>query len=247
MKRIFSFMLLLGLFLSDAQAALPSFQSGSEQVSLLELYSSEGCSSCPPADAWISQFQTHPDLWKKFVPVVFHVTYWNRLGWKDHFSSPGFDERQKAYVDSWKGWNVYTPAVVLNGAEWESGPESKTIPDPSQKQIGILSAKALDEQEYLVTFKPVIPISKPLEIHGALLGFAVSSQIMDGENIGKKLTHNFLVLNYRKKNLSPGEGNFVTSVVFSLARKSESARLAAAFWITEKGKTEPLQAAGSFV
>ena len=227
--------------------AVSEFKSGPEQVSLLELYSSEGCSSCPPADEWISQFQNHPDLWKKFVPAVFHVTYWDRIGWKDRFASPEFDERQKAYVAAWKGWNVSTPSVVLNGEEWDSWPESKKIPDPPQKQIGVLSVKALDAQEYLTTFKPIVPISNPLEIHGALLGFAVSSHILEGENVGKTLAHHFLVLNYRKKELPPGEGNFVTSVVFALSKKSESARLAVAFWITEKGKTVPLQAAGSFV
>jgi len=63
-----------------------TFESGDTQNSLIELFTSEGCSSCPPADAWISQLKESPDLWKKIVPVAFHVDYWNNLGWRDRFA-----------------------------------------------------------------------------------------------------------------------------------------------------------------
>ena len=59
------------------------FESGEARTMLVELFTSEGCSSCPPADAWISQLKESPDLWKKIVPVAFHVDYWNNLGWRD--------------------------------------------------------------------------------------------------------------------------------------------------------------------
>ena len=186
MKRTFFLaFLFLGFFSPLAHAVLPVFQSGPEQVPLLELYTSEGCSSCPAADEWIAQFQNHPDLWKKFIPVAFHVTYWDRLGWKDRFGSREFDQRQKAYVESWKAWNVATPTFVLNGKNWENWYETNRIPDSNPQQAGILSAKALDPEEYLITFKPLFAVSKPLEIHGALLGFSVSSSIQAGENVGK--------------------------------------------------------------
>ena len=63
------------------------FESGPTQVNLLELYTSEGCSSCPPAEAWLSEFSESEDLWRAVVPVSFHVDYWDNLGWKDIFSS----------------------------------------------------------------------------------------------------------------------------------------------------------------
>lgn len=246
LRRIFAFSFFY-LISSFGYAEPPLIQSTSEQVTFLELYSSEGSAACPPADQWIAQFQNHPDLWRKFVPIVFHVTYWDRLGWKDRFASPEFDDRHKAFVESWKALSITTPTFVLNGVSWENWFETKEIPAAPAKQIGVLSAKALDTEEYLVSFKPLIPVSKPLEIHGALLGFAVPSQVTEGENLGKHLVHQFIVLNYRNKDFSAGENNFTTSLLFSLARKSEAARLAAVFWVTEKGNPVPLQAAGGFI
>jgi hypothetical protein len=61
------------------------FESGELRVNLLEMYSSQGCSSCPPAERWLNQFTADPDLWKRFIPVVFHVDYWDDIGWKDPF------------------------------------------------------------------------------------------------------------------------------------------------------------------
>src|SRR2546423_1193112 len=84
-----------------ADAANHSFESGAARVALLELYTSEGCSSCPPADAWLTRLKGSPDLWRKFVPVAFHVQYWDRLGWRDRLGDPRFAERQSAYAHAW--------------------------------------------------------------------------------------------------------------------------------------------------
>jgi hypothetical protein len=78
-----------------------TFESTETPVVLLELFTSEGCSSCPPADAWVSKLKTSPDLWKSVVPVVFHVDYWNGLGWPDRFSSRANTERQQHYSAAW--------------------------------------------------------------------------------------------------------------------------------------------------
>jgi len=77
-----TFMLPIAVF---AETAV-TFTSPSQQTTLLELYTSEGCSSCPPADQWLSTLKNNPRLWKEIIPVAFHVDYWNDLGWKDEFS-----------------------------------------------------------------------------------------------------------------------------------------------------------------
>jgi hypothetical protein len=77
-------------------AASRHLESGTTQTALLELYSSEGCSSCPPAEAWMASLRDAPGLWRDFVPVVFHVAYWDRLGWRDRFASEQFTQRQYA-------------------------------------------------------------------------------------------------------------------------------------------------------
>ena len=93
------------------------FGSGPQQTALIELYTSEGCSSCPPAEAWLSRLKDNPGLWKQFVPIAFHVDYWDRLGWRDRFSSQRWTERQRRYASLWESESVYTPAVVVNGRE----------------------------------------------------------------------------------------------------------------------------------
>lgn len=87
---------LMGFFatLADAEEALV-FTSAPARVTLLELYSSEGCSSCPLADAWVNSLQAGPGLWTQLVPVVFHVDYWDYIGWKDRFATPAFTDRQR--------------------------------------------------------------------------------------------------------------------------------------------------------
>ena len=110
---------LVFIFIRTLAGAEFQFQSGPEQVPLVELYTSEGCSSCPRADAWMSGLRTHQDLWKGFVPVVFHVDYWDRLGWKDRFARRTFSQRQYDYAQIWSNESVYTPGVVLGGMEWQ--------------------------------------------------------------------------------------------------------------------------------
>ena len=95
------------------------FESGEKRVALVELFTSEGCSSCPPAERTLSKLTTHPSLWKTFVPVAFHVNYWDNLGWKDRLASVEFTRRQHTYASGWRSDTVYTPEFVLNGREWQ--------------------------------------------------------------------------------------------------------------------------------
>src|SRR6266436_651609 len=82
------------------------FQSNAKQTALIELYTSEGCSSCPPAEAWLSQLKADPRLWKDFVPLAFHVDYWDYLGWRDPFASKEWTARQYRYSAAWKNDGV---------------------------------------------------------------------------------------------------------------------------------------------
>src|ERR1043166_2112982 len=102
----------------SATAATTTFESGDTQTALVELFTSEGCSSCPPAEKWLSAFKSNPDLWKKTVPVAFHVDYWDHLGWTDRFAKPEFTVRQQRYAAGFGGDSVYTPGFVINGKEW---------------------------------------------------------------------------------------------------------------------------------
>lgn len=93
--------------------AVASAQTGQRPV-VVELFTSQGCSSCPPADAIVAELaRTRADL----LPLTFHVTYWNGLGWQDPFSFPGATERQRGYVAASVSSAVYTPAMVVDGKQ----------------------------------------------------------------------------------------------------------------------------------
>jgi hypothetical protein len=96
-------------FAVAARADEAVFESGANKVHLLELFTSEGCSSCPPAEEWLTKLKQNPGLWRDFVPVAFHVDYWDHLGWRDRFAAKEWTARQQMYATRWKAESVYTP------------------------------------------------------------------------------------------------------------------------------------------
>ena len=215
------------------------FQSGREQNQLIELYTSEGCSSCPPAEAWLNRLHEDPALWRDRIPVAFHVDYWNKLGWKDRFSSPAYSARQRAYARHWRTRTVYTPEFVVNGQEWRRWYRS-TIPDNNSTAIGNL-AVTLQGQNLSARFQPEIPLPDRLVLHVALLGMDRTTHIQAGEREGEKTTHHFVVLGH--KSLSSDKHRWQTRL--PEPRLTETGRQALAVWITRPDDPTPIQATGS--
>src|SRR5256886_7314986 len=133
----------------------------------VELFTSEGCSSCPPADAWISQLKESPDLWKKIVPVVFHVDYWDNLGWRDRFAKPEFTERQRRYVAACRGDSVYTPGFVVNGREWRDWVCNRALWRERPAKTRNLRAILSDETDVTAAFSRTTSPATPLQLHVA--------------------------------------------------------------------------------
>ena len=233
--RILIILLGLPVFLGAAQAR--HFSSGENRVHLLELYSSEGCSSCPPAELWLGDLREAPGLWRDFVPVAFHVDYWDRLGWRDRFARKEFTARQYAYSNSWRSDNVYTPEFVLDGLEWRKaagGPPSAVT-----HSAGVLSVDYLTAGICRVSFAP----AGDFEVHVALLGGGVVSAVRAGENSGRQLHHEFLVLEMKSANLSGGRAELSLN---DAAIKGVTRRALAA-WITRRGELAPIQATGGWL
>ena len=114
-------MIYLFILLSALLGSSPLALAGQVQDSpfvIVELFSSEGCSSCPPADGIVGVLTTWAREHHEAVyPVVFHVDYWDNLGWKDRFSAPEFSQRQYNYSRILKDQGVYTPQIIVNGAD----------------------------------------------------------------------------------------------------------------------------------
>ena len=224
-------------------AAESTFESGETQTSLIELFTSEGCSSCPPAEKWLSAFKSNPDLWKKTVPVAFHVDYWNHLGWFDRFSKPEFTSRQRRYAAGWGGDSVYTPGFVVNGREWRDWLSGNALPT-SSKKVGSLRVTFSEDGKVGATFVAESTQPNALLLHVALLGNDLESDVKRGENTGRKLRHDFVVLNLIKVDMAKEANRWTGSVAFPTQSGGDKPSALAA-WIT--GNTTLIQATGGWL
>ena len=237
------------MFLSPAfcLSATPiTFQSSETQTSLIELYTSEGCSSCPPAETWLSRLKESPGLWKEFVPVAFHVDYWDYLGWRDPWSSKNFTDRQHTYARAWRSDSVYTPGFVLNGKEWRAWSRSKSIP-PSTVKPGALKVSSADLKNWDVSFTPDTPSNESYEARAALLASGLTSDVKAGENKGHRLEHDFIVISLNECMLKPNENIVQGRFELKLANKEPGRASALAVWVTHHGKLQTLQATGGWL
>ena len=213
-----------------------TFESGETQTVLVELFTSEGCSSCPPAEARLAKLQTDPGLWKDFVPVAFHVDYWDRLGWTDRFASPAFTKRQYEYAGRWRSGSVYTPAFVRNGHEGD-GPVAAGKP-------GRLRVEVNAKGEAVVTFQPTAR-GGDWVAEAAPLASGVTSDVRRGENAGRKLAHEFVALDLIHAKLEPHGAAWTAA--FVLPSKSAAPISALAVWVHTADDPSPVQAAGGWL
>ncbi len=222
-----------------------TFESGETQNSLIELFTSEGCSSCPPAEKWMSALQSNPDLWKKIVPVAFHVDYWDRLGWRDRFAKPEFTSRQQHYAAAWGGDSVYTPGFVVNGKEWRAWFGGNGIPTTSTK-VGVLRVSLGGGGKVSATFIPDTTQARPLVLNVALLGNGLESDVKRGENSGRKLRHDFVVLQLAKSQMT-NQGNLWTGTILLSSAAGTDKATALATWVQLSETAQPIQATGGWL
>lgn len=236
-------LLLIFLVFSSSAWAKDRIESGEKQVHLLELYSSEGCSSCPPADRWLAAQRKNSGLWKSFVPVEFHVDYWNYLGWHDPFSKKQFTNRQRKIAATWGAPRIYTPGVVLNGNEWRWRANSVQDFQKPGPKVGNLVAQKVSDRKYVVQFSPKTDLSG-LELTGVVLGNGLSTDVKTGENAGEKLNHEFVVLKLVKKKMNKKEKVYTATIDLNEKIKASPKSLSIAFWVSKKGSPAPIQAVG---
>jgi hypothetical protein len=235
--RYFWGVIVLTLLSARAETTL---RSGPERVSLLEVYTSEGCSSCPPAESWVSGLQRDSRLWREIVPVAFHVNYWDDLGWKDRFAKQEYTSRQRQYSTAWGTSSVYTPGFVLDGQEWKGWFNGSPLPKSQDRSAGTLEVK-IKGQTARITFART---SGPKEIEVCVVPLAmdVSSDVRAGENRGRKLAHSFVALDLVTRKLSDTNGELGVELPFDYSKAQ-----AVAVWVTAAGSVTPVQAAGGYL
>jgi hypothetical protein len=175
-------------------------QSGIKRQAVVELYTSEGCSSCPPAEQWLGkQFgATDPNA----IALAFHVVYWDYLGWKDQWAKPEFTQRQR-WLSAKQGLStIYTPGVFLSGKEWRDwdSPQNFQGEFARVKQQDASIILRLDQIEGSAQVKvaaraidPSKPIDAGIQLFIATTRAPFTNKVSAGENRGETLPHAHVV------------------------------------------------------
>jgi len=191
-------------FAGAARAADPacSAYSGPHTTALVELYTSEGCDTCPPADHWLSSLFSRGFRPDQVVPLALHVDYWDYIGWKDPFGRAEFSVRQRKLAAMRRPVIVYTPQVLLQGEDfrrWSS--------DDFTDQVTRINARAA-RARIALTIRAIEPKAIRADLSAMLFDPArqknaavflaayenrLASEVKEGENRGKRLEHDFVV------------------------------------------------------
>ena len=164
--------------------------SAAERPHVIELYTAEGCSSCPPAEKWLSTLRDSAN----FIGLEFHVDYWDDLGWRDPFADARYTERQRALAKRGTRDNVYTPQVALDGQAWKNWPKAPP-PDIGAVESPALSVAVVRGDEIRVKVESAAGMAIPdsYRVYVALSENGLTTDVKAGENRGKQLDHDQVV------------------------------------------------------
>jgi hypothetical protein len=241
MKRVLAGAFALSLVTSAAVAAECSAVSGSHRVPLLELYTSEGCDSCPPADRWASSLPTRGYGTDRLVVLAFHVDYWDRLGWPDRFAQARFSERQRMVNNRIASRVVYTPQTILNGKDFrrrsdvDLGERIGAI-DRSPSNV-TLSLKLATNASQLTASGESSGGDNRAATWLALYENDLDSDVRAGENRNKRLHHDFVV-----RDIAGPLGAGTFSHAFTLDRAWKARDLSVAAFVQDPRSGDVLQA-----
>ena len=187
------------LFSTPAFAGTPIVvNSGDRQTAVVELYTSEGCSSCPRADRWLEKLVTTPQPDMDLLALGFHVDYWDYLGWKDRFSNADYSKRQRVLGANNRQRTIYTPEFFVNGKEARgSGNILRKIQKTNQQAASIALQLTVfrDQSELVVAVQTSSELDNGEPIHHRYLIYEnkLSTDVKRGENSGKVLRHEQVV------------------------------------------------------
>lgn len=197
-KLLFTF-IVLNLATQNALAYECKAQSGMTIVPLLELYTSEGCSSCPPADKWLSEL---PYNTSKLTPLAFHVDYWNYIGWKDRFSKEEYTARQQKTATFNHSDFIYTPQFVLNGRDFKHW-DNAHLDNKIKAQLKLAPRANLSlhitgqaNNDFTLSANALISSAdgnQNSEMFIAVYENKLISKVNAGENNGRELRHDYVV------------------------------------------------------
>jgi hypothetical protein len=198
MFRAVSSLLAIALLIGRLDAAANADETATSTTPVVvELFTSQGCNACPPADAFLGELVQRPDL----IALSLHVDYWNYIGWKDPFSSPEATQRQRNYAGSLGLSSVYTPQMVIDGSFDAVGSNraqvNEAIAAASQRTKIPVTIATSQTGGWLVTIRDA-EVDQPATVWLALYDRQHVTPVRHGENAGKTLTNYNIVRAFRR-------------------------------------------------
>ena len=186
---------------ADAGSGQCEARSSANRVTVLELYTSEGCNSCPPADRWLSALPAKGFTPDRMIPLAFHVDYWDQLGWPDRMAKAQFSARQRMQAERNRTSVIYTPQLLLNGADYRKSSSDSSFGDRVNELNRLPAAADLVLRQRPVSSNIEVELEAQLvrtagnnaQTYVAITENRLQSEIKAGENQGKLLHHDFVV------------------------------------------------------
>jgi hypothetical protein len=238
--------LFIGLIQGHSLSSTLSAATSPHRAVVVELFTSEGCSSCPPADALLKTFserQSVPDV--EVIALEEHVDYWDHLGWKDPFSSSQFTERQTDYSHLLKDGGVYTPQLVIDGQTVVVGGRSSEAAEAIQKaaaqpkadiQLTPSAGGPPEKTAYdiKITNLAALPQAGDIELWIAVTEKNLQNDVKAGENSGSRLQHAAVVRSIWKLNSFRGPADYISHTTVKLQKTWQRENLAIVAFAVEK-------------
>lgn len=187
----------------EAQSKQKNISSDNKQMNsttktpvLVELFTSEGCSSCPPADVVLGKLlKEQPNSDAEIVTLALHVDYWNRLGWKDEFSDAKYSERQSVYASSFKSDQVYTPQMVVDGQKEfvgnDFGNAKNAVAEAAKNKKAFVEIQAENSKVKIIINE--LNAEEDSSVYLVVAQDNLATNVKSGENSGKNLRHESVV------------------------------------------------------
>ncbi len=210
-------------------------ESAAQPPTVVELYTSEGCSSCPPADRWLSELPSDA----RTLPLGFHVNYWDHLGWQDKLATAETTSRQRKWREALKAQHVYTPQFIVNGADFRAWPQRaadlpKLAAAPAPQLRLSREAGAVQVEVGANTQ------AERLAGYWVVLQDGIRHDVLRGENVGRSLLHHHVVRLYQP--VAPWPSAQPQRLSLDLAAQPALAQARVAFVVTTADGLRPLQA-----
>ena len=236
----------------DARATAGEPASSARVAVLVELFTSEGCSSCPAADKVLAQLlREQPVAGSDIIALSLHVDYWNRLGWKDPYSSRAYSARQEQYAKGFGPDKLYTPQVVVDGRDEIIGSDDagvrRAVAGAAQRPHLPLriTARAADRGVTVsIDLPPAPPGDGPVDVYIALTEDDLSSVVKRGENVGRTLTHVAVVRKLQTLGTLEKEA-FVADGRLPIEAGWKAAKMRAVVWLQSRSSNHVYGAAAA--